>query len=387
LAQKPPAPAPPPSTPPGRPANPLGIPQPNQPREDLVMFLLGRVRAADGTDVPNDALVERVCNTGVRQQVHVNPGGEFSMQLGSRNDSYLDATAEPLSQDGVNRKNSEMGIPRLELASCELRASVSGYSSSVVSLVDLSGSLSSVDVGAIVVQRRGKVEGLTIDASTYRVPKDARKAYERGLEAERKGKLTEAHKYFGKAVEVYPKYTNAWFQLGTVLQKEHQKDAARTAFTQATTVDSKYLPPYLSLARIAYEAENWTELVDLTGHILALDPLNHVSGYVLDLDPLNYTDAYFYNSVANYKLNRFEEAEKSGLKAEKVDLPTRFPQLHLLLAEIFTRKNNYGMAIAEIENYLELVPHAQDADQVRVRLAKLEKLNGSVSAGEKIDQK
>jgi tetratricopeptide (TPR) repeat protein len=387
LAQKPPAPGPPPSSPPGRPTNPLGIPQPNQPREDLVMFLLGRVRAADGTAVPNDALVERVCNTGVRQQVHVNPGGEFSMQLGSRNDSYLDATAEPLSQDGVNRKNSEMGIPRLELANCELRASVSGYSSSVVSLVDLSGSLSSVDVGAIVVQRRGKVEGLTIDASAYRVPKDARKAYEKGLEAERKGKLTEAHKYFGKAVEVHPKYTNAWFQLGKVLQKEHQKDAARAAFTQATTIDSKYLPPYLSLARIAYEAENWTELVDLTGHILALDPLNHVSGYVLDLDPLNYTDAYFYNSVANYKLNRFEEAEKSGLKAEKVDLPTRFPQLHLLLAEIFTRKSNYGMAIAEIENYLELVPHAQDADQVRVRLAKLEKLNGSVSAGEKIDQK
>jgi tetratricopeptide (TPR) repeat protein len=385
LAQKPPAPAPPPSTPPGRPANPFGIPQPNQPREDLVMFLLGRVRAADGTAIPNDALVERVCNTGVRQQVHVNPAGEFSMQLGSRNDSYLDATAEPLGQEGVNRKNSEMGIPRLELANCELRASVSGYSSSVVSLVDLAGSLSSVDVGAIVVQRRGKVEGLTIDASAYRVPKDARKAYERGLEAERKGKLTEAHKYFGKAVEVYPGYTNAWFRLGSVLQREHQKDAARTAFTQATTIDSKYLPPYLSLARIAYEAENWTELVDLTGHILALDPLNHVSGYVLDLDPLNYTDAYFYNSVANYKLNRFEEAEKSGLKAEKVDLPTRFPQLHLLLAEIFTRKNNYGMAIAEIENYLELVPHAQDADQVRVRLAKLEKLNGSVSAGEKID--
>jgi tetratricopeptide (TPR) repeat protein len=386
-AQKPPAPAPPPSAPPGRSTNPLGLSQPSQPRQDLVMFLRGRVATTDGTAVPNDALVERVCNTGVRQQVHVNPNGEFSMQLGSRNDSYLDATGEPVSQEGVNRKNSEMGIPRLELANCELRASVSGYSSSVISLVDLAGSLNSIDVGAIVVQRRGKVEGLTLDASAYKAPKDARKAYEKGLQAEKKGELANAHKYFERALEIYPKYTNAWFQLGTVLQKEHQKDAARTAFTQATTIDTKYLPPYLSLSLMAYEAENWTELLNFTNHILNLDPLNRVSGYVWDLDPLNYTEAYFYNAIANFKLKKFADAEKSGLKAEQVDLPTRFPQLHLLLAEIFTRKNDYPIAISEIQMYLELVPRAKDADQVRERLARLEKLNGSVSAGEKSEQK
>jgi tetratricopeptide (TPR) repeat protein len=107
--------------------------------------------------------------------------------------------------------------------------------------------------------------------------------------------------------------------------------------------------------------------------------LNHVAGYVWDLDPLNYSDAYFYNALANYKLNKFADAEKSGLKAEQVDLPTRFPQVHLLLAELFARKNDYPIAISEIQTYLELVPHAKEADQVRERLAKLQKLNGSVS--------
>jgi tetratricopeptide (TPR) repeat protein len=384
LAQRPPGAAPPPSAPPSRSGNTLStIPQPDQPREDLVMFLLGRVATADGSAVPNDVLVERVCSAGVRQQVHVSPRGEFSMQLGSKNDSYVDATGGEPSQDGLTSKNSNLGIPRQELANCELRASVSGFSSSVVSLVDLNGSLSTVDVGAIVVQRRGKTEGLTLSASPYKAPKDARKAYEKGLEAERKGELANAHKYFGKAVEAYPKYTNAWFQLGTVLQKEHQKDAARTAFTQAATIDTKFLPPYLSLALMAYEAENWTEVLDFSGHILDLDPLNHVAGYVWDLDPLNYTEAYFYNAVANYKLKKFEAAEKSGLKAEQVDVPTRFPQLHLLLAEIFARKNDYAIAISELQTYLELVPHAKDADLLRERLANLEKLNGSMSASEK----
>jgi tetratricopeptide (TPR) repeat protein len=347
------------------------------------MFLLGRVTTADGTAVPGDVLVERICNGGIRQQVHASLRGDFSMQLGSRNDSFLDASAAQPLQDGVVNKNSEMGISRQELATCELRASVSGFSSSAINLVDLAGSLSSVDVGAIVVQRRTKIEGLTLNAASYKAPKDARKAYEKGLQAQRKGEVANAHKYFGKAVEIYPKYANAWFQLGTILQKEHQKDAARTAFTQAATVDTKFLPPYLSLALMAYEAENWTEVLNFTGHILELDPLNRVAGYVWDLDPLNYTEAYFYNAVANYKLNHFEAAEKTGLKAEQVDVPTRFPQLHLLLAEIFARKNDYPIAISELQTYLELVPHAKDTDLLRERLAKLEKLNGSVSASEK----
>jgi tetratricopeptide (TPR) repeat protein len=351
-----------------------------------VIFLLGRVTTSDATAVPNDAIVERICNGSVRQQVHAALNGEFSMQLGSKNDSYLDATADPSLRSTVANQNSELGIPRQELANCELRASVSGFSSSVINLVDLSGSLSSVDVGAIVVQRRTKIKGQTLSASTYMAPKDARKAYEKGLVAQKKGELANAQKYFGKAVEIYPKYTNAWYQLGTVLQKEHEKDAAHAAFTRAASIDTKFLPPYLSLALMAYEAENWTSVLDLTGHILALDPLNHVAGYVWDLDPLNYTEAYFYNAVANYKLKKFADAERSALKAEQVDLPTRFPQLHLLLGEIFARKNDYAIAISEIQTYLELVPHANDGDQIRERLAKLEQLNGSVSSSEKPQQ-
>ncbi|HET8922278.1 MAG TPA: tetratricopeptide repeat protein [Candidatus Acidoferrum sp.] len=356
------------------------------------MFLMGRVATADGTPVPNDVVVERVCNANVRQQVHATSRGDFSMQMGSMADSYLDATGDRsndrFSQDGAANKDSTMGIPRRELVNCELRASVSGFYSSVISLAGvIDPGNKRIDVGPIVVQRRTNIEGMALSATPYKAPKEATRAYEKGLEAERNGKLANARNYFQKAVNIYPKFTNAWFQLGTVLQKENQKDAARTAFTQATTIDPRFLPPYLSLASMAYEAKNWTEVLNLTGHILDLDPLNHVTSYILDLDPLNYTEAYFYNAFASYKLNKIEDAEKSGLKAERLDLRTHFPQLHLLLAEIFARKKNYVTAISEIQSYLELVPRAKDADQVREWLAKLETLNGPVSTSEEPDQK
>ena len=351
------------------------------------MFLRGRVATDDGTVVPRDVLVERVCNARVRQQVYATFGGDFSMELGARADSYVDATAEGTPQYGQTSRGPETGIPRRELANCELRASVSGFRSNVVDLVDLTPD-SNVDVGAIVVHRSEKIKGMTLNAAAYNAPKDARRAFEKGIEAEKHGKLADARQYLQKAVEIYPRYTSAWFQLGTVLQKETQYPAARNAYTQATTIDSKFLPAYLSLASMAFATQDWTQVLNLTNHVLDGDPLRYadVTGYILDLDPLDYAEAYFYNSAANYNLNKIEDAEKSGLKAERLDLRPRFPQLHLLLAEIFARKNNYATAIAETRIYLELAPSAKNADRVRERLAILEKLNGPVSSGEKTDR-
>jgi hypothetical protein len=353
------------------------------------MFLLGRIATDDGTPVPHDAVVERVCNARVRQQVYATFRGDFSMELGSMNDPYIDATGDRSPQYGQASRVPRTGISRLELTNCELRASVSGFHSSVVSLVDLTPGSSSMDVGAIVVHRATKIEGMTLSAAPYMAPKDARRAYEKGLEAERNGRIADARQYFEKAVEIYPKYANAWFQLGTVLQKLAQKESARAAYTHATTIDSKFLPPYLSLASMAYEAEDWTQVLNLTNQLLDLEPLKYanVTGYILDLDALDYAEAYFYNSAANYKLNKIEDAEKSGLKAELLDVRPRFPQLHLLLAEIFARKNYYAAAISETKIYLELAPHAKDADQVRERLAKLEKLNDPGASSEKTVQK
>jgi lipoprotein NlpI len=390
LAQKPapapgPTPGPPPSSgPPNRSPNPnLPNTDVTQPRDDYVMFLRGRVATNDGAPVPNDMLIERVCNNRVRQEVYASLHGDFSMELGSRTDSFPEGSADSTSPFGTaNRDPSQMGISRRELTNCELRASASGFRSRVINLMEVDTHGSNIDVGVIVLQRGIKTEGATLSAEAYKAPKDARKAYEKGLQAEKNGKLAEAHKYFETAVKIYPTFTNAWFRLGSVLQKENQDDGARKAYTQAMTINTRFLPPYLSLAVMSFQAGNWREVLDLTGHILDLDPLNRAAAtnYILDLDPSNYVDAYFYNALANYKLNKMEDAEKSGLKAEHLDLFTHFPQLHLLLADIFARKSNYAVAIAEIQTYLALAPHAADADHAREQLAKLEKLNSSVPA-------
>jgi len=382
-AQKPPspppgpAPSPPPTRQPG--SSPSNLPS-GPPDLDRVMLLLGQVSVSDGTPVPTDTMVERVCNENVRQQIYAAPGGGFSMQLDSRVVTLLDATADAPATASTHRdaagQPSEMGIPRSELTQCDLRASAAGFRSNTISLVGLTPSGSAIDVGSIVLHRTAPVPGGTLNAAPYQAPPKALKLFDKGLKAAKNSKLAEAQQYFEKALEIYPKYASAWFQLGEILQKQDQKDSAREAYTQAAALDAKFLAPYLSLAALAFEAADWNEVLRLTGHIADHDPFSSTVAkeYLLDLDELNLAAAYFYNAVANYQLGKIEEAEKSAHKAEHCDLRTTVPQLHVLLAQISTQKKDYATAVSELQAYLDLVPHAKNGDQIREQLARLEEL-------------
>ena len=102
------------------------------------------------------------------------------------------------------------------------------------------------------------------------------------------------------------------------------------------------------------------------------------TGVIVDLDTVNCADAYFYNAAANYHLKKFGAAEKSALKAERIALPANFPEVHLLLAAIYVQKDGSSSAISELKTYLEIAPHAKNAEQVRSKLAELEKQSESV---------
>ena len=311
MAQKPPTPppAPPPSAPSSGLTNfPVRGTSPVDSTDQFVLFLRGRVATNDSTPIPNDMVVERVCNNKVRQQAYAASRGDFSMQLGSTTDAFLDATAEPTWQTGVGGKDSTMGIPRRELNNCEIRARAPGFRDGVINLDGLDMTASNIDVGVIVVVRSIKTKGATLSATPYMAPKEARKAYENGLAAEKKSNLPGARKYFEAAVATYPNYASAWFQLGHILEAQNERDTARSAYTQATAIDKRFLPPYLSLATMAYQDKEWNALLTLTDHILSLDPLGQadVTGFIVDLDAVNCADAYFYNAAANYHLNKID---------------------------------------------------------------------------------
>jgi tetratricopeptide (TPR) repeat protein len=139
---------------------------------------------------------------------------------------------------------------------------------------------------------------------------------------------------------------------------------------------------------MAFEAQEWKDVLGLTSQVLRNDPLDYgkVSGSLLDLDSVDYSRAYFYNAVANFGLDRLPEAEKSGLQAERLDLWPHYPQLRLLLADIFAKKSDYAGAIDQLQMYLTIIPQGKNADLAREKLAKLEKLNVAEPVSDKTDR-
>jgi len=332
------------------------------------MFINGKVAMDDGSSLPSNILIDRICSGQTRQQVHADLKGNFTFQLGSRfTEVTSDVSVSPQfgsviggSQTNNYGSSTQMGVSRQVLWSCEISAQTNGIRSAAVNLSAYAPG-ETIDVGTIFLQRGEKAEGTTISATSYQAPKDAKKAYEKGLEAARKDKFDDAQKLLEKAVQIYPQYAMAWQRLGNVYDHQNQPESAKKAYEQAITADPRFVPPYLSMALIAANAGNWKDVLTMTQR-------------GIDLDPLSFPVAYYFNSLANYRLNNLQAAEKGARSAEHYDQQNRMPQVHLLLGTILTDNKAYSEAITEYSAFLKLVPDSKDAAAVRAKVTNLEKL-------------
>jgi tetratricopeptide (TPR) repeat protein len=333
--------------------------------------ITGRVMVDDGTPPPETVVIERICNGTPRAAGYTDRRGYFSIDLTNERGVMQDASTSSGGFDdtgtrfpGQNQSSFGMsggGMSDQRFMNCDLRANLPGYRSQVVSLAN-HRSMDSPEVGTIFLHHLGNVEGRIISAISLAAPKDARKAYEKGMDLARKKKADDAMKSFQKAVEVYPKYSAAWFELGKLQDAKGQADAAHQSFDAAIQADPKYLNPYLELSRLALGARNWQELADVTGR-------------AVKLDPFDYPQQFLFNSVANYNLQNLDAAEKSAREAEKLDTQHRYPQVSHLLGAILAQRQDFTGAADQMRNYLKFAPGASDAATVRGQLDQLEKLS------------
>ncbi len=349
-------------------------PQSRSPRQQAP-YINGAVVLDDGTPAPMGTYIERICSGQIKREAYVGSGGQFSFQVGANNNFMVDASEGLGASDSPWRSAPQTagGLPDFgmgaatKLMGCELRAQLPGYRSSVVILRGDQSIGPIIDVGTIVLCPLERVPGTTVSATNLQAPKDAKKALERAQKAVQKNKLEEAEKDLRSAVEIYPKYAGAWLALGQVYQRQNRKDDARLAFAKASEADASYVNPYVELARIAAQEQNWQQVADITERALTLDPLD-------------FPDAYVMNSLANFNLKKLDVAEKSARKAQRLDSYHRFPQPYLILASISQQKQDFAGEAQQLRNFLKYAPQAANAGRVRSRLEELEKSGGAVAS-------
>ena len=328
-------------------------------------FITGRVVLDDGAPLTESALIQIICQGHRRTVAHTDSHGGFSFEFGDRmGDAAAGISAADIdssySPSIANRGNQR------EWRSCELQAELPGFTSQAFDLSSRMSTFESADVGRLVMHRMGQVAGFTISATSALAPRDAQKAFEKGREKENKEKWDEAQPLFEKAVQIYPKYAVAWFELGHVQLLKKDNAQARKSFEQSIAADPKYVNPYRGLADLDTQEEQWPAVVSVTNQILALNPVS-------------FPDAWFRNAVGNYYLHDFAAAEKSARQGMKVDENHQLPKLEYLLGVILMQKHEYKEATAHIKNYLRVATQHSEIEDAQKRLAEITKVSASVN--------
>lgn len=354
---------------------------PSQPDGRQTIMLSGNVITDDGSSLPGPVFIERTCSGRVSRDGRSDFSGYFTVSINMSTQFQFgdpEGTAETGGGSGLNtignmRSRTPQGssAATAALAGCEIRASLSGFHSSSVTIPvgDLGSTVGPVNVGTIVLQRMGEAQGNTVSATSLNAPKDAKKAYDKGHKAIANNKLPEAQLDLEKAVQLYPQYAAAWLDLGWLCSQRGQLDKAQEAFTQARTADGMFVPAFVGLASVSVRQSKWQEAAEM-------------SARATQLDGVDYPAAFFYNSLANYRLGNLAEAERSARKAETLGAQHAFPQLNLLLGTMLAQRGEYADAADQLRAYLKAVPNASNADKVRQQLAEVEKLGGTGAKAE-----
>ena len=335
----------------------------SQYRRALSPFISGTVVLEDGSSPPLGAVIERVCGASRTKEASVSPNGSFGFQIGANSDVLQDASdnASGATMDPLGRLTAANAVTGagagMRLNDCELRATLGGYQSSVVRL-SVGQSTGTLDVGTIVLYPNERVQGTMVSVTSMAAPRAAKKALARAEKAMEKKNFSKAETDLKKALAAYPAYAAAWYRLGQVYEISHRVADAREALSRAVQADKFFVNPYIDLARLAVMTPNWQEAADLTTH-------------ALDLDPVHLPDGYLLNSMANFNLGKLDAAEDSAHKLERLDAMHRFPQVHLILAGVFKRKQDSAGEVAQLRAYLKYAPQASNAKQVRSRLHEL----------------
>ena len=340
---------------------------------ERVVFFTGNVMLDDGSPPADAVRIEKVCDGRASFEAWTDEKGHFGFKVSptvndvSTGDASLPAAQRGELNKAINASSTQYSMPITSaLRNCELRAVLSGYRSESVSMA-LKSTMDSARVGTIVLHPLARASSLVVSATTLQAPSNARKAYERGLEAMRAEKWDAAAAEFGKAVKVYPKFAVAWYQLGLARQSRNNAAGAVEAWKEAQKNDPRYVKPYENLTLAADRRGDWAES----------EKYSHLW---IQLDPEDFPGAYLFNAVANARLNKPEEAERTAREGLRLDKDQKIPRMSYVLGLILMVKKEYVESAKCFRKYLELAPNANDAAIVRQQLSKLEELAAAPQA-------
>ena len=191
-------------------------------------------------------------------------------------------------------------------------------------------------------------------ANELKVPPDARKSFNKGLDALQHHDYQKAADLFQKAVTTYPQYDAAYDNLGVAYMQLKQTEKAREAFERAVKLNDKNADADRNYGRILLANKEYAQAVDVLKKSLMVDPQN--------------PSALLMVSIAQFQTHDFDGALQSALKVHQ--LPHEgYALAHYVAGRSYEVKHEYAQATTEYETYVKEDPKGSQVEQARDALA------------------
>jgi tetratricopeptide (TPR) repeat protein len=187
---------------------------------------------------------------------------------------------------------------------------------------------------------------ISVQQLAHKVPAQARKAFDKGEQAETKGDHQAAMEMFRQAVTIDPGFADAFNELGAVEASQGDLAQAIDDFQKAIDAVPDHKLALANLSIVLAKARRFDEAVGVARRALKVMPESGTVRYVLA------TSLLFTDGDTDEVLDNLERA--SG------DVPLA----HLLVAQLLVRRDKRDEAIRHVEEYLRLAP-ADDKERSR----------------------
>jgi tetratricopeptide (TPR) repeat protein len=195
--------------------------------------------------------------------------------------------------------------------------------------------------------------------NSLNAPADARKAYQKALDAARKRDWRDTERLLQRSIELYPSYAEAWEALGRTQEVQANYTGAKASFQRSIDLDPKFVTPQLRLMVLAGSEQNWSAT-------------DRYATAVTELDPFSYPLAFYLKAMACLHLNRRSEAEEAARRGLRIDVDSRTPRLNQLLGALLLERGADAEAVPYLKAYLASRPEAGDAGQMNRLIAEAE---------------
>jgi cytochrome c-type biogenesis protein CcmH/NrfG len=307
--------------------------------------LLGKVNVEGEPLLWNPILIAVMCNGTTAYNTQTDPKGNFQIVI-----------ATPPGTVGLEADAKRQMETHYE--GCTVQASFTGFHSSTTTIT-ARNLRDDPELGTITLSRAGgRAAGTALSNTIESAPVAAVKAFEKARTELIDQKTDKAQRDLEKAVQVYPSFAEAWYQLGRLQRAENSGDA-RNSFAKAAAADPKFILPYEQLAALAAQDQKWQDVIDNISHALALDPAGT-------------TETWYLNALGNFQLGKIDDAEASALKSLVMDPAHTVPNTEQLLAVILARKGDYAGALVHLRNCLTYLPTGPSTDLLKQQIALLE---------------